>query len=345
MTALRRAGRLFWNPIVEKEMRSRMRTGRASLLISLYLATLGAVGYITYFLIRTRSSGSGFQASASAGSTIFRVLTVWELVLILFVGPALTAAAIAGERDRQTLDLLLCTKVRPSAIVVGKLVASLMFALLLLLASVPVFSVVLLFGGVAVSQVIAVAAILAASAVVIGALGLLCSTLCRRPVAATVFAYMLAFFYLALPLGSSLLFPATAFSGSVQSYVQIANPPLALGFTLANAPIRSPVQSSTPISPGSGSCVTISNTTNCTGAPGIFLTPQRAAPSGSDKIFGGIFRGWRLWEAFSLLSAIYLVALVSLSIWILSKKSMRVPHRKRAEAPRELAPAGEVRGA
>ena len=50
--------RPFLNPIVEKELRSRMRTGRASLLISFYLLTLAGVGWFTYVIVRRQASGA-----------------------------------------------------------------------------------------------------------------------------------------------------------------------------------------------------------------------------------------------------------------------------------------------
>lgn len=237
---IRRIGRVFWNPIVEKELRSRMRSGRASLLISIYLVTLAAVGFFTYVIVERQASRGvvNGQLSVNAGITIFRALTGWELVLIFFIAPVLTATAIAGERERQTLDLLLCTRVRPSAIVMGKLISSLLFALLLLVASVPVFSMVFLFGGVELSQVVGVAATLGVTAVVIGAIGLACSVCVRRPTAATVSAYVLSFLYILVPLATSFLFPTTFLSTSAQQYASIANPGYALYSTLFVAPIH-----------------------------------------------------------------------------------------------------------
>src|SRR5437870_5306245 len=283
MRALRRLLRPFWNPIVEKELRSRMRTGRASLLISLYLLTLAAVGWFTYVVVRRQATAgvTGGQLGVHAGTTIFRALTVWELVLVLFVAPALTAAAIAGERERQTLDLLLCTRVRPSTVVIGKLVASLLFAVLLLAASVPVFSTVFLFGGVELSQVVGVAAILGVTAVVIGALGLLCSAGLRRPTGATVFAYIIAILYLVVPLGPSVIFPTSVTSKTAQAYAELANPIFALGSTLIDTPIRSPISSRTsalprgsssyspaPTAPTGLSCTVTANGTACSSLVG-----------------------------------------------------------------------------
>lgn len=283
---IRRIGRVFWNPIVEKELRSRMRSGRASLLISIYLVTLAAVGFLTYVIVERQASRgvSNGQLSVNAGITIFRALTGWELVLIFFIAPVLTATAIAGERERQTLDLLLCTRVRPAAIVTGKLISSLLFALLLLVASVPVFSMVFLFGGVELSQVVGVAAVLGVTAVVIGAIGLACSVCIRRPTAATVSAYVLSFLYIVVPLATSFIFPTTFLSTSPQQYASIANPGYALYSALFDAPIHtlgssSPTKTITVPAGGSvpGSAVTplaVPSLAPLSGSGGIISAPS-----------------------------------------------------------------------
>lgn len=360
MAILRRVLRPFLNPIVDKELRSRMRTGRASLLISLYLLTLAGVGWFTYVIVSRQASAgvSNGQLSVHVGTTIFRALTIWELVLVLFIAPALTAAAIAGEKDRQTLDLLLCTRVRPSSIVLGKLVASLLFALLLLAASVPVFSVVFLFGGVELSQVIGVAAILGVTAVVIGAIGLLCSTAMRRPTGATVCAYILAFLWLIVPAATSVVFPTTIHSGTLQQYLEIANPGFALGSTLLDTPIRSPVSSS-----GSAQAavapVIVGGGTSCTMTPqGSFCTstPGRAVPAPpvvtvatpipqNDLVQGGIFKGFRAWQAFGITNALLVAVILWMSVAVLSQRPVHLPRRRRRrmarmDPPESTVPAG-----
>lgn len=345
MKAVRKVLRPFWNPIIEKELRSRMRTGRASLLISLYLLTLAAVGYFTYLVVRRQASGgvTNGQLSVNAGSTIFRALTVWELILIVFVAPALTATAIAGERDRQTLDLLLCTRVRPSTISVGKLFSSLLFALLLLIASVPIFSMVFLFGGVELPQVSGVAVILGVTAVVVGAIGLLCSTALRRPTAATVFAYVIAFLYVTVPIGTSVIWPASPGFTSVQQYVQIANPAFAIASTLLDTPVRSPTAPSTTIvtSPtpasgpsgfaqvcsggGGGPVVCSSTPLNSQVLPATITKP---APE-TDRIQAGLFKAWPIWQAYTFVSAIVVIIVVGCSVATLSRRDARVGRRGR----------------
>src|SRR5205085_1967042 len=72
------------------------------------------------------------QAASSAGRSIYHWLLFVMLALICFIVPGLTAGAIAGERERQTLIPLQITLLSPRSIVFGKLLASLAFVVLLL---------------------------------------------------------------------------------------------------------------------------------------------------------------------------------------------------------------------
>jgi ABC-type transport system involved in multi-copper enzyme maturation permease subunit len=303
---------------------------------------------------------SGGQLSVHVGTTVFRALSIWELILILFIAPALTAGAIAGERERQTLDLLLCTRVRPSSIVVGKLVASLLFALLLLLASVPVFSVVFLFGGVELSQVVGVAAVLGITALVIGSIGLLFSTAMRRPMGATVVALIVAFLYIAVPMGTSVIYPTSIASRTPQAYAEFGNPAFALGSTLLATPIRSPVnapapqsitQAPTRVGPSGQQCTVTSTGSFCTSVGSGLLIAPSTAPTApvlipqNDKVQAGIFHGLRAWQAFALISLVVVVVLVAASVAILSRRHVPLPStRRRRAGPPEL-PAPEAAGA
>ena len=44
--------------------------------------------------------------------TLYCVMAAMEFVMILLIVPASTAGAVAGEREKQTLDILLSTKIR-----------------------------------------------------------------------------------------------------------------------------------------------------------------------------------------------------------------------------------------
>ena len=114
--------RLVLNPVLDKEFRSRMRTWKSPLLISLYLGTLALITLGYYWTQQQRVYYSGF--GPDVGPQIYVTLTIFQLMLVSFVTPAFTAGVISGEREKQTLDLLICTRLSATSIILNKLIAS-----------------------------------------------------------------------------------------------------------------------------------------------------------------------------------------------------------------------------
>src|SRR4051794_3311465 len=71
---------------------------------------------------------------ARFGAAIFALLSPVQLALAVGFAALLTAAAVAQEKDRRTLDLLLMTRISNSELVIGKLLASMLSVLVLILA-------------------------------------------------------------------------------------------------------------------------------------------------------------------------------------------------------------------
>jgi len=136
------------NPVLARELRERMRTGRAFVVIGVFLALL----ILTVFLVyQGRQSTGVIEFDLARQTQLGRDLYEWVLfvilALVLFFVPGLTAGAIAGERERQTLLPLQVTLLRPRSILVGKVLAGMSFLVLLLIAAVPVAVVSYLLGG------------------------------------------------------------------------------------------------------------------------------------------------------------------------------------------------------
>ena len=183
--------------VLTKEMRTRMRGSRASVVISVYLLILSSIGaWMIYSQQRELRSGFNASTASDIGLQTFIVLSMLQLFLVVFIVPGLTGPAIAGERDRQTLDLLLSTQVSALWIVLGKILASLSYIFLLLLAALPLFSMAFLFGGVSPGQIALAFVISLVSALTLGAIGVFLSVLIRRGPTATVLAYAVTFLLL-----------------------------------------------------------------------------------------------------------------------------------------------------
>jgi ABC-2 type transport system permease protein len=198
------------NPIIIKEMRGQMRGSRAFWTLTGYLVGLGLLAYglyrVTLASVNQRFGPGAPPQSAFIGQTLFSGLALLEMLFVCFVTPALTAGAISGEVERRTYDTLLVTPLRSANVLWGKIVASLIYVQLLILAAIPLSSVVFLFGGVALRDVIQVIGLLALTAVTYGVLGLFFSALTRRTSQATVWSYLVV---LIIMFGSILTWTIT----------------------------------------------------------------------------------------------------------------------------------------
>lgn len=195
--------------IMVKELRSRMRGRRAFIVLTIYLAILALITYGVYAIVAPNARlmvGGGFgQANASAliGQSIFTVLSILQLILVCFIAPAFTAGQISLEREKQTLDLLVSTPMRPGAIVIGKLAAALAFVVLMIVAAVPITAIVLMYGGASIDDIVRQQLVLLVSALLLGTIGLFFSALLKRTQAATVLTYITM---LVLTLGTAMIF-------------------------------------------------------------------------------------------------------------------------------------------
>lgn len=182
----------FDNPLIIKDGISRMRSWRAPLAITLYLGLLGAFGY-AIFTIQVMTEQYTRAISFQIGGYVFDALAFFQLSLISLFAPALAAGAISGERERQTFDVLLVSRVSAFGIVWGKLIASLAYLLLIILTALPLFAAVFLFGGIDIEQFALTHLITIVTALEIGAVSLFFSALFRRSLPATVTSYAAAF--------------------------------------------------------------------------------------------------------------------------------------------------------
>src|SRR5438067_1880593 len=135
-------------PVIARELRARMRGWRAMVILTIYLAALSGFALLHYQIVAGQSF-RGAVGQAFIGKSVFSGIVTVVLLVVSLVAPALTAGAIASERERQTLDILLTTPLPAWSIVFGKLVAALAFLTVLVAAAAPIAGISFLLGGVA----------------------------------------------------------------------------------------------------------------------------------------------------------------------------------------------------
>ena len=193
------------NPIIVKELRSRMRGARAFAILTASLALMGGFGYALYRMTLAATQYTSSPISPQVGQMLFTGLAFMELMIIAAVTPSITAGEISGEKEKQTYEMLLTTPLSPSKILWGKLVASMSYVFLLVFAAVPMASLVFIFGGVALRDMVKTLIVLCVVAVMFGVIGLFMSALFGRSGRATVLTYLTIAILLVGPLFIAVL--------------------------------------------------------------------------------------------------------------------------------------------
>jgi hypothetical protein len=178
----------FANPVLTQELRGRMRGSRAFMILTIYLLVLAGVVTLIYLATASTAQFDTFNSGRTIGKALFIGTAFVALLQVGLIVPSQAANAIASEKERQTYDLLILTMLSPWKIVVGKLMAALAYALLLIVAVIPFMALSFFFGGVTGLEVVLALVGLLVTAVLFGSLGIFWSTLMRRPMAATITA-------------------------------------------------------------------------------------------------------------------------------------------------------------
>ena len=114
-------------------------------------ALLGGVVYIAWPGDQTLDLTRNPEASQRLVDLFF----LGQYLLASLMAPSFAAGAITGEKERKSYEMLLASPLRPGAIVLGKLVASLSHLAILIFCSLPIVMLCLPLGGVSPYEVFA----------------------------------------------------------------------------------------------------------------------------------------------------------------------------------------------
>ena len=185
-------------PLLGKELIEQAGRRRTYMMRTLYASMLFMLSMMRFNL---NFDGIGATADLGQGAPLFRDLVSIQLLGIFVFMPAMTCGVLTQEKERDSLGLLLITKLSPAVILLEKLLGRLIPMLTFLLLSLPLMAFAYSLGGVDFGELIGAAAILMASSVFVACLTLMCSAYCSTTVSAFFASYMVGVFA-AFPLMS-----------------------------------------------------------------------------------------------------------------------------------------------
>jgi len=178
---------VFENPVLQRELLVNLRMPRGFVLLFLYQALLGMVVYFAW----PQDTRLDLTESPADARRLVDMFFLGQYVLASMMAPSFASGTITGEKERKTYEMLLASPLRPSAIVFGKMVASLLHLAVLVFASLPIVMLCLPLGGVSLYEVLAAYLGLIVSVVTFGAISVACSSYFSRTAASLVVSYLM----------------------------------------------------------------------------------------------------------------------------------------------------------
>lgn len=162
---------MFVGPVFSRELVTAPRRPKLFVYRTVYAGALLLLMCTAWLVLAGTQVIRNVSDMARFGGVLFQLLAPLQLALAVFFSAMMSASAVAQEKDRQTLILLLMTRLTNSELVLGRLFSSLLNIVVMLLAGLPVLMFSILFGGISPGQVLGVFAVTLATVLASGSLG------------------------------------------------------------------------------------------------------------------------------------------------------------------------------
>lgn len=181
---------MMMNPILNKELTVGSRSIKMSIHLMIYNLVLGLIAIITLVILRANQSGGGI-VNYQTLMALFPILATLQCFIILFMIPILTASSIAGERERQTLDVMLTTPISAFSIVLGKVFSSMTQVLMYVLSSIPIMSLAFIIGGMSWGYILGFIVMVIYASFYVGAVGVYCSAKKKKTISSVISSFII----------------------------------------------------------------------------------------------------------------------------------------------------------
>lgn len=180
------------NPVLKNETKLAVRSLKFTLMIFFYVALLSAGAL---FIFNINIEEAYFNGVNLESIVYFYIgMAVIQAILLMFTVPSLTSTAICAEREKQTLEVLLSTKMSTLSIISGKLMASISKVIVLIICTMPIYSITFLIGGVNLGNILELSLFFIVTTIFVGSIGVFISTMIKTSKVATAVAYGVTLF-------------------------------------------------------------------------------------------------------------------------------------------------------
>lgn len=180
------------NPVLRNECKMAVRNKRFTLTLFIYIAVI-AFGVLLYYKeFSSDVFARGLERENSA--ILYMIMAIVQAVFLMFLVPSLTSSSISSEREKQTLDILLSTRLTSLQIILGKLLSSSLRVVIIIICTLPLYAVASLMGGLNLGNIIEITAFFIVNTIFVGSLGVLISTSFKTSKVSTTISYFSVLF-------------------------------------------------------------------------------------------------------------------------------------------------------
>ena len=175
------------NPVLRNESKISVRSIKFTLMIFAYIAVLSVAVMIYYSSVNEAIFSNGLYLESS--KLFYVVMAIGQAILLLFIVPALSSTAICSEREKQTLDILLSSKLTPLQIIIGKVSASSLRVIILIISTMPLYAIGALIGVVKISNILSLIVFFIVNTIFVSSIGVFISTCAKTSKVSTTLSY------------------------------------------------------------------------------------------------------------------------------------------------------------
>ena len=222
------------NPVLRNESKISVRSIKFTLMIFAYVAVLSVAVMIYYSSVNEAIFSNGLYLESS--KLFYVVMALGQAILLLFIVPALSSTAICSEREKQTLDILLSSKLTPFQIIIGKVSASSLRVIILIISTMPLYAIGAIIGVVKISNILSLIVFFIVNTIFVSSIGVFVSTYIKTSKVSTALSYALVLFiYIGIIVITWAILMITVYKMSMS------------GNTLTTVPKASPIVYLSPV--------------------------------------------------------------------------------------------------
>lgn len=186
-------------PLLQRELTQIACRRRTYFLRCLVAGLMLMVLFVNYQAV-SRNAGDAITVILGRGTDLAGALLMLCLWMIYLLLPAMSCSAISSEREKQTLGLILISRVTPARLVLEKFLGRLLPMLALLSLTAPLLGVAYAMGGFSVTGIAAAVTLLFVACLQIISAGIMWSSLLKGSMQAFWCTYLTLIALLAVPL-------------------------------------------------------------------------------------------------------------------------------------------------